>query len=61
MNHVLLGTFGRMLDNYALTRTISGRGFYILRHFGLARGFMMMSVVTFFLTPFFFADMVKVT
>ena len=56
VNHVMLNTFAQMLDNYAYSKTISGKGFYVMRHFGIARGFMIVAVVLFFLGPFYVND-----
>ena len=60
-NHTVLFTFAHMLDNYAMTRTISGKGHYVMRHFGIVRGVLIVVVSSVFLAPFFAADCVKDT
>lgn len=58
-NQISLYTFARALDNYAMSRTISGRGMYVMRHFGIARGFFMVAVGSAFIVPFLSADIVR--
>ena len=49
----------RALDQYPMSKTISGRGMYILRHFGIARGFQILAATSVFIVPFIASDAVK--
>ena len=59
INYAVLNTFARALDQYPLSRTISGRGFYILRHFGISRGFLILACSSVFIVPFIGADIAR--
>lgn len=61
VNNMALYTFANMLDKYALSRTISGRGVYTLRHFGIVRGYLIVVAGAVFLVPFITPDLIRNT
>jgi len=61
MNYFFLNTFARALDNYAFSKTVSGRGFYVMRHFGITRFFVILSTASVFLIPFTFTGPGKIS